>query len=126
MTNTNNKEIIMPNATTNATTNDFAATMRATKREIAAGDSKRCSKEGCVSEGVPMKRAAFYADKTQKSGLCVWCKSCEATYNARRELAMRTLGVKRRADLTTPEQHAEWDAIMQPERSRRYRATTAD
>lgn len=106
----------------NAKHTEFAKSMRASKREIAAGESKICSKEGCVSEGVPMKRAAFYADKTQKSGLCVWCKSCEAHYNACRELAKKTLGVKRRADLTTPEQHAEWDAIMQPERSRRYRA----
>lgn len=122
MTTTHNKEI---NVSSN-NNNDFAKRMRATKKEILAGESKICTKEGCIAQGTPMKRAAFFADKSQKSGLCVWCKHCEETYNARRNAACKELGVKKRADLTSPEQHARWDEIMQPERSRRYRATLSD
>lgn len=115
---THNKEI---NVSNNAKDTEFIKKHKATKKDIIAGKTKRCTKEGCASQGVPMLTSAFHKDKSQKSGLCVWCARCEAVYEERRIMACKELGVTRRRDLTTPEQHERWDEIMKPERSRRYR-----
>lgn len=118
---THNKESIVSN---NATHNEYnLKAHKATKADIASGNSKRCTKEGCPSNGVPLKASSFHKDKSQKSGLCVWCAHCEGVYEQRRQQACKELGVTRRRDLTTQEQHERWDEIMRPERSRRYRAT---
>lgn len=109
----------------------YIKTFRATRNDIKNNNAKTCTNETCVSHETNdmLRHDAFARDNAQRDSLCVWCRRCEARYNAIYARALRECNVRTRREINDidddamrNELHERFDAIMRDAnvRSRRY------
>lgn len=79
--------------------NTFRKTHRATKKDVANGDAKTCTRNDCACGNTPMKLDAFYKDSSMKDGRATWCKLGERDYNKGYYARLRDAGVTRLRDV---------------------------